>query len=533
MHEGRGPSLLFLPVEIIQQIMRYLYHSDIENITLSCNYLFDVLRPSLEQHRSLKRRFSKISCGAFGGICTWIPHPADMLLECLSYEPISLYPTDLRIGDCSHRQDFQSLEARGITPEPDPYASASGCKIREQYEHLQRLISILSSQTDRIGRKWDLVFERILAYHKGPIMALLLKMLPNIQYLSYEDHRWGHASPLLSFIQEIAVANHTNPNAVHPLSRLHTLNFPTSKPYLEAYRPFHLLAPFVGFPSLRSVHAENLFGSGSHSERFWKKVPVISNIVKLELQNCCINVTSLRPLMCRVQQLRDFSYRYRTCYSYAERGTVWEPRRILAILIRYARHTLRSLTLVNGGGPGSPKCQISKNLTVGSLRAFEALKFIQIDLAMLIDDPRDVLLQDESYAEDSTFGSSESEDGEIAPSWYLGASNQRQVIHRLINVVPASAEHLVLEMLANKGVLLQMLQRLPERKAVRLPNLKEIVYECEERCVTGMEEPCEEVGVMLSQRLKYGEYKNEASDSTENEDLESDYADSPEETESE
>lgn len=59
----------------------------------------------------------------------------------------------------------------------------------------------------------------------------------------------------------------------------------------------------------------------------------------------------------------------------------------------------------------------------------------------------------------------------------------------------------------------QLLFRLPERKAERLPNLKEILYECEEICVTGMEAPCQSVGVKLVQKLKYGRWKNQRRDS--------------------
>ena len=203
----------------------------------------------------------------------------------------------------------------------------------------------------------------------------------------------------------------------------------------------------------------------------------------------------------------------------------------MEILLRYAQYSLKSLTLVGGEVRASSKCQASEHLYIGSLRAFEALSSVQIDLAMFIDDPRDVLAVNKIAAEGNEDSPSETEEEEILPSWYLEVSNQRQVVHRLVNVLPTSTEHLVLEMLANKKVLLQMLRRLPERKISRLPNLKEIVYECEERCVTGMEQACGKVGVKLLQRLKYGKYKNQPSDSNEDEDLETDYAASPSEWE--
>lgn len=70
--------------------------------------------------------------------------------------------------------------------------------------------------------------------------------------------------------------------------------------------------------------------------------------------------------------------------------------------------------------------------------------------------------------------------------------------------------------------MLQMLSRVPRRKAERLPNLKEVSYECEERVVIGMEAECEDVGLSLVQVLKYGDVKNFRRDSLPSSDASSD-----------
>lgn len=81
-------------------------------------------------------------------------------------------------------------------------------------------------------------------------------------------------------------------------------------------------------------------------------------------------------------------------------------------------------------------------------------------------------------------------------------------MHRLINILPASAEVLTLEMAADKNIMQQMLRRLPERRAERLPQLKEILYQSEEHCVLDVEKACESVGVKVTQVFKYGDIEN-------------------------
>ena len=248
------PSLLSLPVEILQQTTDNLYHSDIESITLSCRYLYNVLTPSLERHRSLKRRFSKLNCGGLGRSylqhdCTG-PHPADILLECLSYEPVHLYPTDLSIGICSHPLERHPSETCCGNLQPDMYAFASGNRLGERYDELNRMISNLSIKAEDFWETRDALLERVLAYHRGPTVALLLQILPNVQRLTYDGFRSNYTQ-VLSIVQEIARRSHADPNTVHPLSRLHTLEVPAPQNRCtEHYQPFYLIAPFIGLPSL-------------------------------------------------------------------------------------------------------------------------------------------------------------------------------------------------------------------------------------------------------------------------------------------
>ena len=214
---------------------------------------------------------------------------------------------------------------------------------------------------------------------------------------------------------------------------------------------------------------------------------------------------SFADLMAQIPDLRGF-WSEQSC---------WKPVRTVETLLRYASHSLVSLTLT-GPFVGSYNNHHS-DVYIGSLRGFKTLTTLRIDVPMLIDNAADVLCSNESTTSSSEETESEGDENGLESTWYLDAAEKVQIVHSLINTLPSSTESLTLEMLASKTVMQQLLSRMPDRKTERLPNLHTIVYQCEERCVTGMEDECEAVGVRLVQTLKFGKFKNWRRDSLESE----------------
>ena len=196
------------------------------------------------------------------------------------------------------------------------------------------------------------------------------------------------------------------------------------------------------------------------------------------------------------------------------------PWRIVASLLRSASHSLVSLTLT-GSPMGSTvhdfDCIQNHTSFIGSLRGFAVLATIRIDVLMLTDIAIKDLRRQHVTRLESDETDSESGDEEIPSTWYLDVAEERNVVHQLINVLPASAESLTLEMLASRTLLQQLLSRLPDRKTERLPKLRQIYYECDEHCVIGVEDECLAAGVEIVQVLKYGDTKNWRRDSLESE----------------
>ena len=525
--------LLKLPVEVLQQIIDYIANPDIENTALSCSYLHNVARGQLIRHREWKRRYSRVSWGKIsnGWGDQFGEHPAKLLERILTDHRIASYPSVLTIGDCSHHQDNSKIGDLPRSLELEYYNSASTSINDLRYEIYQAARDFCY-HTPRCARKcisdvWDNLMERVLALHKNPIITLLLRLLPNVEVLRYSSQ--DYPSPLwFELLSKIAEESRAHPGLVFPLSKLHTVEID------RAYMSSAFLISVIGLPSLRSVR---ILGELA-SRTCWSlpiSLPATVGIITLSIDGCYSSVNFLTEVMSRIPNLQEF--RYKNAGFNPSKPYPRAPSSIVECLLQHASHSLVSLTIVGYSGT---YCSGS----IGSLRGFKNLRHIQIDVPMLVEHPRKVIVNDmmfevasegidisyndddlcmEKAVKDIDTVSSEDErdvysDYEVPSTWYLDVAEQASIVHQLINILPASAETLTLEMAADKNIMLQMLSRLPERKTERLPHLKEVLYQCEERCVLGIEDECERLGLRVAQVLKYGAIKNCRRDSLDSED---------------
>lgn len=247
-------------------------------------------------------------------------------------------------------------------------------------------------------------------------------------------------------------------------------------------------------------------------------MPEASSTLEISLKGGYFGESTFARFMAQIPNLQEFRGE---CSS-------WTPCQTVNVLLRYASHSLVSLTLTQpfiGLSVGRKKPFPSYHgVCVGSLRDFYVLTSIRIDVPMLVENYRTLLDEDgdcvssnEDEAREEDDENSDEDEEELSSTWYIDIAEERQIVHRLIDVLPSSAQSLTLEMLASSAIMQQMLHRVPERKADRLPNLREIFYECEERCTIGIEEECERVGLSVVQVLKYGDFKNFRRDSLDSE----------------
>ena len=516
------PRLLYLPVEILQQVIEHANHSDVESLTLACKHLYDVGKSRLIAHRKLKERYGKITCGdpmKHWNDAGWGEHPARLLDMILDEPKIADYITRLELRDCSHLHNDPNIF---LTPngqiQAHAYASGAERSLDEQIE------SVAAHVKNYLGRQlavamWNDFKNRVPTLRKGSVLALLLIVLPNLNTISFSggSQRSIIDPPWMTMSSDIATLFAQEVKIKHPLGCLKVLEV-----HDAIYDP-HFLASMMGLPSLQTIRCQK-----THLRYPLEDIlPPTSSVCTLQMKQSSF---PLAAVLSRISNLRDFECSQRPwTWHLGMVSQLPTPRHLAQTLLHHAGHSLTSLTLTGVSAPCKTGEEHLTHTWIGSLRDFKVLKWIRLDLEVLIDISATMDLDNEIVEVhvvgdwDDKVVAMNIEDGfcplsrfdweRKLPTMYLDIAHHIPVVHRLINILPASAETLAIEMQANKHIMQQLLCRLPERKAERLPNLKEVLYECEERCVIGMEEACLEVGVRVAQVLRFGNFSSPHSDS--------------------
>ena len=501
--QNQVPSLLRLPVELLQQIIAYIEYLDIENITLSCHHLLNVAETKLLQHRQLKQRFSRLSCGGTPTVRSEMgTQPVDLLRSILDDPSGAPYVIRLTIRDLAYRQFNGASYKHEVKKNLYDRRNQIIAFFDQNFRHWRGISACHAAVTNIVTLNSRDVLSDIL--------LLLLTIIPNLGTLRIQEQTWNYYDrQWFSVGCEIAALSRRYPDTNQPLRNLESIEITGGPNGLE------VLAAFMGLPSLRSARLLRVREGSAHGLR----LSPVSDIKKIDFVSCHIARSVLDALFSKTPELRDFSYSISHVhlvdpYHYP---CQWAPFHFLGSLLRYASHSLHSLALTTETGSYMRYPGAVFHSFVGCLRGFQVLQDIRLDLILLIDGSKEVVRRNKGIrlangdeykcdknSQDNNEGCS---DSEVLPGSSFEIAKQVPIVHRLVNILPASAERLTIEMPANKYVMQQMLCRLPERKAMRLPNLKEIFYECEERCLIGMEEACADVGVRVTQILKYGDFR--------------------------
>ena len=176
-----------LPIEILQQIINYVEHRDIESVSLSCRLLRDLAKTKMARHRVLERQFSEVDNDYKHWESPSGQHPIQLLEIILDDPIIALYPSQITVGDCYHQQDDIDMIKDAGSLRPDHYKQTHGDDFGPQ---VYQAVENYCFHTPRCQRScylipWDLFAERILAHHQSPTLALLLTLLVNLETLTF------------------------------------------------------------------------------------------------------------------------------------------------------------------------------------------------------------------------------------------------------------------------------------------------------------------------------------------------------------
>ena len=226
-------SFMGLPTEILQQIVDYAEHRDIESLSLSCRLLRDLAKTKLAQHRVLQRRFLKVEIGYYQWRNPRGQHPIQLLDVILDDPPIALYPTQIIIGDCYHHQDrIEMIKDPGFLRQ-DPYEQTHKDGFGTQ---VYQAVESYCFHTPRCQKSchsipWDFFAERILAHHLSPTLALLLALLANLEILVFEGLQ-SRPHRILKVVSDIVNSNYELPRYVFRNSIQRSCRLLVSKDYV-------------------------------------------------------------------------------------------------------------------------------------------------------------------------------------------------------------------------------------------------------------------------------------------------------------
>ena len=323
-------------------------------------------------------------------------------------------------------------------------------------------------------------------------------------YHDHSDLQW----PIV--VSRIASMRRSCPAMSCPLMNLHTLEVTNSSFKQET------IASILRLPSIRHLRILSICTNGNvmkyqSAQRWSELLPEGSNLVRLHFARCHIGSDFLSPLLQTINNLEEFEY-YHECwmhYSLKVSSIRKELCSVAGSIQRYTCHSLSSIALTGNfdfsGGHVTHR-RFGFGSFPGSFQGFTVLKNIHVHVSLLMDSSQEALASHESLkrllTEEEIENSERSEDGERRVNnwshmWYLDASKEFQIGHRLVNFLPLSAESLNIEMPIDENILQETLRQLPELKKERLPNLKEISYDAYRGRITRAVEVCERIGITL------------------------------------
>ena len=280
---------------------------------------------------------------------------------------------------------------------------------------------------------------------RGAILGLLIVSLPAIKSISFNAYVW---SDQLWIDSMKSITEQQDPQSGSSeagfLMNLSELNLDEQ---MEGRfgGMFCSIVPFVTLPSLRVIRGASVESRSFDDSPFANNHGLShSPVTEIDLRRTFLPVDELGCVLRYVYDLRRFRYdRGRQLHNIHSA----EPGRIVKVLLAYASHSLESLALTGAVGPRSGDDEDIK----GSLRGFKVLNEINF--------PSNALL--------------------TSTSKRCYTSLPTKDIPRLVDILPASIERVMLEgglMWANLAALLI---GMPEDKTECLPKLKEILFTVE------------------------------------------------------
>ncbi|MCJ1456995.1 hypothetical protein MMC28_007361 [Mycoblastus sanguinarius] len=345
-----------LPNEIIPIVWQYvLSPSDIESFALVSKTIHALGAPFIQEYHRLDEEYSffKNPVNCSGNTL------ARLLKDILISPHTALYVKTVHLGgwwdlwEETFEDDPTDLSSdHSDSKYDDPHVPYSKEEMDLFKDAIRTAKFVLPTEVDA----W---IRRLEEGNEDPIMALLLMLLPNVNFLKIEEY--PPDTRIFTIVERIA-----NSTAATSLSRLETVEILHETN--SSFENVSLIKPFALLPSVKRISSQNLSSSGpSRDSLDCHTTSKGSNVTELTFERCGDIGRGLSEILRGFKGLRKFSFT-------SSKEKIYLPD-MRAALLAYARHSLESLTI-------TPRHELEGPM--GSLRSFEKLRRLDTQLGFLV-----------------------------------------------------------------------------------------------------------------------------------------------------
>ncbi|KAI4207644.1 MAG: hypothetical protein LQ346_000451 [Caloplaca aetnensis] len=362
-----------LPNEVIHQIIDSLHPGDLGSFVLSCKTIHVFSQRAVEKHQELLKQYSTLRFGDPGG---WRgkdwrrDHPL-LFLRTLLFNPgIAYYPRSLQATQWGDDDDAD---------EPIP-----------EIGNLADVIAVCGSEIATLGeehpwlkdyaqrQEWRAALQ--VPTNHSHHLAMLLTMLPNLQSFTMIGMS-HHIQPVRETVRAIAAANRDPHSAVHGKALGKLAKIRIDRADSELGEDITLYSSFLGLPSMRSVSGRMIDGKDGdllvEDPHLRHSVVVPHQIEEINMDYSAIGLDCWEWMLRYIGNLRQFTYRH-TCGIVG--GAEYYPRSIVALLKKYASHSLEKLHLSGGSTDTHGIHMITRRRVqeqfIGDLKEFQQLRVL-------------------------------------------------------------------------------------------------------------------------------------------------------------
>ena len=429
-----------LPVEILYYIIDVVSPDDIESFAASCKLVRRLSDAAIKQHRELQQNYGKLYFGDLNHTS------GDVLLflqEIIEDPRVAFYPTLLAIRDYVFPDDLDSNDSYYDEPDYELDLKVKSV-IASNGNDIRRLISGCSLLSPTEGERW---YQRISKGKREPVFALLLTLLPNLRFIHLEVETTELENEF-TIVADRIVRSHLqnqNQNTLY-LRKLFDVYQITCNEICEEDFPHDLdiLMTFAALPSVQQIFGDYMthaYGTPDACS-VWPYGVGVSSVTELNLRHIKIDENILPNFLEAFHGLRKFTLS-------GARGQRYQPRKILAVLRKYASHSLVSLHLTG--------LWIGWDLRYGDptlandLSMFKKLQNLHTDFTLFLDP---------AYRGCKCFYNRPCQKGRICS---------------LIQILPNSIENVTLEGSISDPLFSFLMLGLPSTKGQQLPNLQRLI----------------------------------------------------------